>query len=481
MISGVSVIEFPPAKIDQYGAALFVEAAKNGDTYILKILEDPRWGVARDQVRFAIVEAARNGHVDVLRYLRESDVWKATSEDARFGDNKPLRGAAGNRQAGVLKELREGYALTTDDARCVEMFEYCCNYGDVSFSPLESVLFNGDAPCLRELREFGLDASDVLKSGLSYRDGISYSTTMSRAMSSDHLDMLVMLKQMGITKDDILRMCRYRIGYLRKTDAPLVEQILSIWDESERTPSLGTKVLVVIVSHSFRDPTWHANIKRFPNSIVEPSEGVNVDMIAVSSEEETLPECGGVWACGPKSLACKEYQLTKFCRAVKLWAERSGGTRYDWYVKCRPELEMHLPLDLKALTPGSINARVRWYRGPLRMKKAASIGARDRWWGHRWSSLIPAETEDEKVILDDMIYAFDAQVLDAGVFEEPPEGGVDCGLGAPPTQYAGEQYEWFHSAVWKSRGAKFAITSIDCTQRKHSGGSGDLVGWPPEP
>lgn len=229
-----------------------------------------------------------------------------------------------------------------------------------------------------------------------------------------------------------------------------------------------TRVLIVLVSDTFADERWHPNLKTLPDAIMPSTDKIAVDMIAIASKEEDLPECGGSWACGKKSLACENMQLMKMCRAIKEWRERNPGLRYDWYIKSRPDIQLHSPLNILAFIPGCINARARCYKGPCWLRKAASVGGDDKWGPYRDEFLIPSPKE-EGVVMDDQIYSFDSQVAESRVFDDTT---------MPPSPL---QHEWYHTMVWMARGAKFAVMSVDCTLLKHGVSSGDLWGWPPRP
>lgn len=232
------------------------------------------------------------------------------------------------------------------------------------------------------------------------------------------------------------------------------------------------RVLIIVASHSFKSRKWHPNISTFPDSILKLESEDHIDIIGISSSEEDLPPLrdGAEWACGTRSLANPGLQLTKVCHALKVFC--AYRPPYDWYIKTRPDLQLHEPIDLTQMAPGAINSRVRKYAGPLKLKKAASVGGTGLLQMHRTSSIF--RSAEEKIIIpDDQIYVFDHSVVDLGAFEYPPAGNIKTDLGS-----TSQQHEWFHEKVWRDRGVSFNIVSIDCTLLKYGSRSGDLLGPP---
>ena len=58
--------------------------------------------------------AAENGHVEVLRFLKNE--FGLTADDARANDNEALRMAAANGHIDILRFLKKEFGLTADDA-----------------------------------------------------------------------------------------------------------------------------------------------------------------------------------------------------------------------------------------------------------------------------------------------------------------------------------------------------------------------------
>ena len=120
-------------------------AAKKGHVDVLKELREGFGLTADDALRWA----ASKGHVGVLKELREG--FGLTADDARALDNDALRAAAFSGYVEVLKELRLGFGLTADDARARQL------------SALMHAASNKDPAALFELRDgYGLTSKDVL-------------------------------------------------------------------------------------------------------------------------------------------------------------------------------------------------------------------------------------------------------------------------------------------------------------------------------
>lgn len=99
------------------------QAARNGHVNILRFLKD-EFGLtaedARDDNNDAIELASQNGHVDVLRFLKEE--FGLTVKDARANNNYALLYAAGKGHLEVLRFLKEEFGLTVEDARVVDKY-----------------------------------------------------------------------------------------------------------------------------------------------------------------------------------------------------------------------------------------------------------------------------------------------------------------------------------------------------------------------
>lgn len=231
------------------------------------------------------------------------------------------------------------------------------------------------------------------------------------------------------------------------------------------------RVLVIVVTESFSDERWHPNIATFPDSILVYSRNDQVDVIGISSYEETLPPLnnGKEWACGKRSLENADYQFTKLCHAIKVFC--ADKPHYDWYIKIRPDIRVNEPIDLARMAAKSVNVRAREYEGPKRLPKAASVGGPGSPLELARLSIKGAPKESY-VVTDDQVYVFSRLLVESGAFEYPPPG-----LLPPSVAACYRENEWFHTIIWKRRGVPINITSIDCTMLKNDSRSGDLPGW----
>ena len=124
-------------------------AAELGDMTLLNLLKkETLINDARANNNYALRWAARNGHVDVLRFLKDN--FDLTDEDARTWNNYALRMAAYNGHLVVLCFLKNDFGLTADDARAddKDALRLAAEYGHVE---VLRVLNN----------EFGLTADDA--------------------------------------------------------------------------------------------------------------------------------------------------------------------------------------------------------------------------------------------------------------------------------------------------------------------------------
>jgi hypothetical protein len=102
-------------------------------------------------------------------------------------------------------------------------------------------------------------------------------------------------------------------------------------------------------------------------------------------------------------------------------------------------------IPFESLCQNSINARARQYKGPLKLRNGMSVGG-EGWWRHVQVSEY-AETE-ERVELDDQIYIFHRNVIDAGAFDK--------------ILYVNAvEHEGFHDMVWKERNIHLNVIGID--------------------
>lgn len=173
--------------------------------------------------------------------------------------------------------------------------------------------------------------------------------------------------------------------------------------------------------------------------IADLQEDDVVDIIACTSEQEILPDVLK-WACGEKSFACLERQLSKVVHALNVWEQQ-----YDWYVKTRPEIAVLSPIDLKSLEPNTIHGRARVYLGPKKLQYGGSVGGPGPM--AQFSGDLRADAETKNLILDDQIYIFDHEVRKNGAF-------------LPITSVS--QNEWDHTAIWRSRNININVIGINC-------------------
>jgi len=151
-------------------------------------------------------------------------------------------------------------------------------------------------------------------------------------------------------------------------------------------------------------------------------------------------------------------QLDKICDFVSECTES-----YDWYVKIRAEVKLLEQLDFSSFCKNSINARARVYNGPLSVKYGSAVG------GQGYLGYVHAihySPELKEIVLDDMLHIFHRNVVEKGGFmpiTDEERGRQEWYVGS-----LWNQHEWFHTAVWKSRGIPFQLVSLN-VDFTHSG------------
>ena len=135
-------------------------------------------------------------------------------------------------------------------------------------------------------------------------------------------------------------------------------------------------------------------------------------------------------------------QLSKICDFITEYKPD-----YDWYIKIRPEIQLHCQFSFNNYLDTCINSRARQYSGP----KIIEYGCSCNGIGF-WSNIgdISYSSNEDNIIIDDQIYIFSQKLIEQGIFNKIE----------PYTDKA--EHEWIHTNIWKSRGAKFNIIGINC-------------------
>ena len=123
---------------------------------------------------------------------------------------------------------------------------------------------------------------------------------------------------------------------------------------------------------------------------------------------------------------------------------------YDWYIKTRPDFKLLEPINFHILSNISINARVRVYRGPKRVKYGMSVNGEG---DHKHIGDCYYDDYEKTVIMDDCVYIFSNKVVKMGAFN--------------PINSDGLENEWFHTAVWNSRSIPLNLIGINAICLKY--------------
>jgi len=147
----------------------------------------------------------------------------------------------------------------------------------------------------------------------------------------------------------------------------------------------------------------------------------------------------------------------QLCKITDFIIENKDNLNYDWYIKTRPDVKLLDQINFDILSKSAINARARLYKGPKRIKYGISVGGVGG-----WNNIIAcsySETEEE-LILDDMLYIFNHDVI-----EKIKNIGQE--------NYTVNN-EWGHTEYWVNCGIDLNIVGIYLYISKHYSYSGDL-------
>ena len=207
-------------------------AARNGHLEVLKWLHET-FGLtdvdARAEENYALRLSARNGHLEVLKWMHET--FGLTDMDARAEGNYALRVAAENGRLEVLKWMYETFGLTDMDARAegnyalrvaaengrLEVLKWLHGTFELTdedaraYNALRYAAENGRLEVLKWLVEtFGLIADDARANN---NDSLIY------AAENGHLEVLKFLfEKFKLTADDARSYNNYALRCCRKMD-----------------------------------------------------------------------------------------------------------------------------------------------------------------------------------------------------------------------------------------------------------------------
>ena len=212
------------------------------------------------------------------------------------------------------------------------------------------------------------------------------------------------------------------------------------------------KVLVIICSHDM-DPKYLPNLIILNDYLINNNTDINVDYAGVLSTDNFHSYESAITF--KYKLINPEQQFTKISDFINKYKHELN---YDWYIKFRPELKLLEPIDFSVLSHSAINARARKYRGPKKIKNGLSVLLN---WDEANKNCFFEEIESE-LIIDDIIYIFDQNVINKGGFDY-----VNI--------YGGYQDEWIHTKIWKEfRHINLNIIGINAILMNHGYCSADM-------
>jgi hypothetical protein len=211
------------------------------------------------------------------------------------------------------------------------------------------------------------------------------------------------------------------------------------------------KVLVIICSRDM-DPKYLPNFTILNDYLISNNTDISVDYAGVLSTDD-FDSYESVITFKYKLINPKQ-QFTKISDFINKYKHELN---YDWYIKFRPELKLLEPIDFSVLSNSAINARARLYRGPKKIKNGLCLSA---CYDGPYKNCFFEEIESE-VIIDDVIYIFDQNVINQGAFNY-----VDI---------SGCENEWIHTKIWKEfRHINLNIIGINAVVMKHGHCSADI-------
>jgi hypothetical protein len=190
----------------------------------------------------------------------------------------------------------------------------------------------------------------------------------------------------------------------------------------------GQHVCIFIISKTFaKHNELNVTLPTIRERIIEPARAARLGttVVAVSSfgedwqdfDRSSTPAFDEVdmmaKVLAPASVqGLAVQQLSKTCAAVKLLRHRLSALkrhRCEWYVKTRPEFELLSEVAFTTYRHDAVNARVRYYRGPLRLQYGSSMGGPFTMENRRHMMFA---NMTEVVVADDMFYAVHADMAE---------------------------------------------------------------------
>ena len=208
------------------------------------------------------------------------------------------------------------------------------------------------------------------------------------------------------------------------------------------------KLLVIIAAHSHTDGT---NIKILNEYLINNSNN-QVDYCCISSFND-FNVYDNIISLKYKIIN-PNLQLSKVCDFI---TDNKDNLDYDWYIKIRPDIKLLEPINFEVLAKNVINARIRSYTGPKKIKYGNSLNGPGYW--RTYNDCFYDESE-KNIVLDDVIYIFDNNVVKSGGFDKIVSSKIEN--------------ETIHTDLWQSRNIGLNPIGINLCNMKYNGCSGDV-------
>lgn len=200
------------------------------------------------------------------------------------------------------------------------------------------------------------------------------------------------------------------------------------------------RLLILLSSHEF-DKKYEQHARSSIETIKEDSAWSTVDVCAIGSTDDFL-QYKIDFKYTFKSNLRQLSKITEFFAA-----HPEVVSCYDWFLKLRPDIELHQCIDVTDLRKDTIYARAREYHGPRHILYGASF-SRSKYPGYFASSFRYAPKE-QRLVLDDQLYLFHADVVKHAF--------------APVADQGQRQDEWFHDAQWRKRKVPMDVIGLHIT------------------
>jgi hypothetical protein len=211
------------------------------------------------------------------------------------------------------------------------------------------------------------------------------------------------------------------------------------------------KLLVILCSHEL-NVKWCDNIKILNDYMMLTNMDVNYCGI---SNQDDFHNYESIISFKYKIINNKQ-QFSKICDFI---SDKRSEMNYEWYMKIRPDIKLLEQIVFNELPTDSINARARMYYGPKCIRYGMSINGEGIWKNIGECSF---SVNEHHIILDDQIFIFHKNVIDAGGFNR-----IDFSDDI--------ENEWRQTEIYNMRGIPLNVIGIYLELTKYNSFSGHLL------